>query len=100
MLAGTFGWNPVAGIDYYLSIPPPDVVPSSVSRYLAETLNRIVPDLPERSGPINVQASVTLASAFNLSQVREYYSRQFSGRYPYGDLVVGAQWVASRPQHQ
>jgi hypothetical protein len=40
MLAGTFGWNPVAGIDHYLSIPPPDVVPSSVSRYLAETLNR------------------------------------------------------------
>src|SRR4028119_870676 len=27
MLAGTFGWNPVAGIDYYLSIPPPDIIP-------------------------------------------------------------------------
>lgn len=54
MLAGTFGWNPVAGVDYYLSIPPPDVIPGSISRYLAETLNRVLPTLPERSGPINV----------------------------------------------
>ena len=52
MLAGTFGWNPIAGIDYYLSIPPPDIIPDSVSRYLAETLNRVVPDLPERSGKL------------------------------------------------
>ena len=54
MLAGNFGWNPVAGIDHYLSIPPPDVIPDSVSRYLAETLERVVPTLPERSGPIEV----------------------------------------------
>ena len=54
ILAGTFGWNPVAGIEYYLSIPPPDVIPSSVAQYLAETLNRVVPTLTERRGPINV----------------------------------------------
>ena len=54
MLAGTFGWNPVAGIDYYLSIPPPDIIPSSVAQYLAETLNRVVPNLSERRRHINV----------------------------------------------
>ena len=54
MLANLFGWNPVAGLDYYLSIPPPDLIPSSAARHLADTLNRIVPTLPERRGPINV----------------------------------------------
>ncbi len=54
MLANLFGWKPVAGLDYYLSIPPPDLIPSSAARHLAETLNRIVPTLPERRGPINV----------------------------------------------
>ena len=54
ILAGTFGWKPVAGLAYYLSVPPPDIIPVSISRHLAETLNRIVPTLPERSGPINV----------------------------------------------
>ena len=53
MLANLFGWKPVAGLDYYLSIPPPDIIPSSAARHLAETLNRIVPTLPERRGPIN-----------------------------------------------
>jgi hypothetical protein len=37
MLAGTFGWKPVAGLAYYLSVPPPDVIPVSISRHLAET---------------------------------------------------------------
>jgi len=54
MLANLFGWKPVAGLDYYLSIPPPDLIPSSAARHLAETLNRIMPDLPERRGPINI----------------------------------------------
>jgi hypothetical protein len=54
ILAGTFGWKPVAVLAYYLSVPPPDIIPVSISRHLAETLNRIVPTLPERSGPINV----------------------------------------------
>jgi hypothetical protein len=54
MLANLFGWKPVAGLDYYLSIPPPDIIPGSVAWHLAETLNRIVPTLPARRGPINV----------------------------------------------
>ena len=53
-MANIFGWNPVAGLDYYLSIPPPDIIPRSVARHLAETLDRILPTLPERRGPINV----------------------------------------------
>ncbi len=76
MLAGTFGWNPVAGVDYYLSIPPPDVVPSSVSRYLAETLNRIVPDLPQRSGPINVPLPQEGVSSMEL---RNYFGGERKG---------------------
>ena len=54
MLAGTFGWKPVAGLTYYLSVPPPDIIAGSISRHLAETLTRAVSTLPERSGPINV----------------------------------------------
>jgi hypothetical protein len=54
MMANLFGWKPVAGLDYYLSIPPPDIIPSSISRHLAETLDRIVSTLPARRGPINV----------------------------------------------
>jgi hypothetical protein len=54
IMANLFGWKPVAGLDYYLSIPPPDIIPRSVARHLAETLNRIVTTLPERRGPINV----------------------------------------------
>jgi hypothetical protein len=76
VLAGTFGWNPVAGIDYYLSIPPPDVVPSSVSRYLAETLNRIVPDLPQRSGPINVPLP---QEGVSFMELRNYFGGERKG---------------------
>lgn len=53
-MASIFGWNPVAGVDYYLSIPPPDIIPSSVSQRLAEALSRSLPSLPARRGPINV----------------------------------------------
>ena len=56
-MAHIFGWNPVAGLDHYLSIPPPDVVPGSVARHLAEALSRSLPYLPERRGPINVPLS-------------------------------------------
>jgi hypothetical protein len=76
MLAGTFGWNPTAGIDYYLSIPPPDVVPSSVTRDLAETLNRIVPDLPERSGPINVPLP---QKGVSFMELRNYFGGERKG---------------------
>ena len=76
MLAGTLGWNPVAGIDHYLSIPPPDVVPSSVSRYLAETLNRIVPDLPERSGPIKVPLP---QEGVSFMELRNYFGGERKG---------------------
>src|SRR5215211_3321995 len=48
MLAGTFGWKPVAGLNYYLSVPPPDIIPGSISRHLAEALARAVSILPER----------------------------------------------------
>ena len=54
MLAGTFGWKPLAGLAYYLSVPPPDIIPGSISRHLADTLTRAVSTLPERSGPINI----------------------------------------------
>jgi len=76
MLASTFGWNPVAGIDYYLSIPPPDVVPSSVSQDLAETLNRIVPDLPESSGPINV---LLPQEGVSFMELRNYFGGERRG---------------------
>ncbi len=77
MLAGTFGWNPVAGLDHYLSIPPPDVVPSSVSQDLAETLNRIVPDLPQRSGPINVPLPQEGGGSF--MELRNYFGGERKG---------------------
>ena len=54
MLAGTFGWNPVAGLSHYLSIPPPDIIAGSETRYLADTLSEVLPRLPESSRPINV----------------------------------------------
>ncbi len=76
ILASTFGWNPVAGLDHYLSIPPPDVVPSSVSRYLAETLNRVVPDLPERSGPINVPLP---QEGVSFMELRNYFGGERKG---------------------
>jgi len=76
MLANLFGWKPVAGLDYYLSIPPPDIIPGSVSRYLAETLNRIVPTLPERSGPINVPLPQEGVSFMDL---RNYFGGERKG---------------------
>lgn len=76
MLAGTFGWDPVAGIDYYLSIPPPDVIPSSVSRDLAETLNKIVPALPERSGPINLPLP---QEGVSFMELRNYFGGERKG---------------------
>jgi hypothetical protein len=76
MLANLFGWNPVAGLDYYLSIPPPDIIPSSVARHLAETLNRIVPTLPERRGPINVPLTQEGVSFMDL---RNYFGGERKG---------------------
>jgi hypothetical protein len=76
MLAGTFGWNPVAGIDYYLSIPPPDIIPDSVSRYLAEILSKVVPDLPERSGPINVPLP---QEGVSFMELRNYFGGERKG---------------------
>jgi hypothetical protein len=70
MLATLFGWKPVAGLDYYLSIPPPDIIPSSVSRYLADILNRVLPVLPERRGPINVPLTQESVSFMDL---RNYF---------------------------
>ncbi len=76
MLANLFGWNPVAGLGYYLSIPPPDIIPGSVSRHLAETLNRVVPALPERSGPINLPLSQEGVSFMDL---RNYFGGERKG---------------------
>ena len=76
MLAGTFGWTPVAGIDYYLSIPPPDIIPDSVSRYLAEILSKVVPDLPERSGPINVPLP---QEGVSFMELRNYFGGERKG---------------------
>ena len=76
MLAGTFGWNPVAGIDYYLSIPPPDIIPDSVSRYLAEILSKVVPDLPERSAPINVPLP---QEGVSFMELRNYFGGERKG---------------------
>jgi len=76
MLANLFGWKPVAGLDYYLSIPPPDIIPSSVARHLAETLNRIVPTLPERRGPINVPLTQEGVSFMDL---RNYFGGESKG---------------------
>ena len=76
VLAGTFGWNPVAGIDYYLSIPPPDVIPESVSRYLAQTLNRVVPTLPARSGPVNLPLP---QEGVSFMELRNYFGGERKG---------------------
>ena len=92
VLASTFGWNPVAGIDYYLSIPPPDVIPESVSRYLAQTLNRVVPTLPDRSGPINLplpQEGVSFMELRNyFGGEREGVVEEFVRLCQLGDLTV------------
>jgi hypothetical protein len=92
MLANLFGWKPVADLDYYLSIPPPDVIPSFVSRYLAETLNRVLPALPERRGPINVPLTRAGASFMDL---RNYFGgerkptvEEFVRICQLGDLTV------------
>ena len=76
MLASLFGWNPVAGLDYYLSTPHPDLIPSSVARHLAETLSRIVPTLPERRGPINVSLTQEGVSFMDL---RNYFGGERKG---------------------
>ncbi len=73
MLAGIFGWKPVAGLTYYLSIPPPDIIPGSISRHLAETLTRAVSTLPERSGPINVPL---LQEGVSFMDLRNYFGRE------------------------
>ena len=75
-LAGIFGWNPVAGIDYYLSIPPPDVIPDSDSRYLAQTLNKVVPTLPDRSGPINLPLP---QEGVSFMELRNYFGGERKG---------------------
>jgi hypothetical protein len=54
MLAGSFGWSPVAELSHYLSVPPPDVIAGSETRYLADILSKVLPRLPESSRPINV----------------------------------------------
>ncbi len=76
VLAGIFGWNPVAGVDYYLSIPPPDVVPESDSRYLAQTLNKVVPTLPDRSGPINLPLP---QEGVSFMELRNYFGGERRG---------------------
>ncbi len=76
MLANLFGWKPVAGLDYYLSIPPPDIIPSSVARYLAETLNRVVPNLPQRRGPSSVPLTQESVSFMDL---RNYFGGERKG---------------------
>jgi hypothetical protein len=92
MLASTFGWKPVAGLDYYLSIPPPDIIPSSVSRHLAETLDRIVPNLPEKRGPINVPLA---QEGMSFMDLRNYFGgeskdavEEFIRLCQLGDLTV------------
>ena len=92
MLGNLFGWKPVAGLDYYLSIPPPDLIPSSAARHLAETLNRIVPTLPERRGPINVPLTQEGVSFMDL---RNYFGgeskdalEEFIRLCQLGDLTI------------
>ena len=92
MLANLFGWKPVAGLDYYLSIPPPDLIPSSAARHLAETLNRIVPTLPERRGPINLPLTQEGVSFMDL---RNYFGgeskdalEEFVRLCQLGDLTI------------
>jgi hypothetical protein len=92
MLANLFGWKPVAGLDYYLSIPPPDIIPRSVALHLAETLDRILPTLPERRGPINVPLTQEDVSFMDL---RNYFGgerkdtvEEFVRICQLGDLTV------------
>ena len=96
MLAGTFGWKPVAGLAYYLSVPPPDVIPVSISRHLAETLNRIVPTLPESSGPINLPLSQEGVSFMDLRNYfggeRKRVVEEFIQLCQLGDLTVRRTW--------
>lgn len=91
ILANLFGWKPLAGLDYYLSIPPPEVIPVSVSRHLAETLDRIVHSLPERSGPLNVP----LLGSASFMDLRNYFGgerkgvvKEFVRLCQLGDLMV------------
>jgi hypothetical protein len=96
MLAGTFGWKPVAGLAYYLSVPPPDVIPVSISRHLAETLNRIVPTLSESSGPINLPLSQEGVSFMDLRNYfggeRKRVVEEFIQLCQLGDLTVRRTW--------
>ena len=96
MLAGTFGWKPVAGLAYYLSVPPPDVIPVSISRHLAETLNRIVPTLPKSSGPINLPLSQEGVSFMDLRNYfggeRKRVVEEFIQLCQLGDLTVRRTW--------
>jgi hypothetical protein len=92
MLANLFGWRSVAGLDYYLSIPPPDLIPSSTARHLAETLNRIVPTLPARRGPINLPLTQEGVSFMDL---RNYFGgeskdalEEFIRLCQLGDLTI------------
>jgi hypothetical protein len=92
IMANLFGWKPVAGLDYYLSIPPPDIIPRFVARHLAQTLDRIVPALPERRGPINVPLPQEGVSFMDL---RNYFGgeskgaiEEFIGLCQLGDLTV------------
>jgi hypothetical protein len=92
MLANLFGWKPLAGLTYYLSVPPPDIIPGSTSRHLAETLTRAVSTLPERSGPINVpltQEGVSFMSLRNhFASEHKGVIEQFIQLCQLGDLTV------------
>ncbi|MDQ3284363.1 MAG: hypothetical protein M3P92_01395 [Actinomycetota bacterium] len=90
-MAGIFGWNPVAGLDYYLSIPPPDIIPGSVSESLAKALGRSLSYLPERRGPINVPF---LQEGGSYADLRNYFGgekctvEKFIRLCRLGDLTV------------
>jgi hypothetical protein len=93
IMANLFGWKPVAGLDYYLSIPPPDIIPRSVSRHLAETLNRVLPSLPKRRGPINLP--LTREGGTSFMDLRNYFGgerkatvEEFVRICQLGDLTV------------
>ena len=92
MLAGTFGWKPVAGLTYYLSVPPPDIIPGSISRHLAEALARAVSTLPESSGPINVPLPQEGVSFMDLRNYfggeRKNVVEEFIQLCQLGDLIV------------
>jgi|SRR5918995_3232139 hypothetical protein len=75
-MADIFGWNPIAGLDYYLSIPPPNIIPRFVSQSLAEALERSLPYLPERRGPINVPLPQEGRSFMDL---RNYFGGESKG---------------------